>query len=138
MTQRIYVARAIDDRDTSVIYDIVHRAQRDFSSPRFEVIDPMAISYIEHRENSNYAHVLETQLQLLRSCDVILVDMSLPNHTYIGCVAELVYAHVWQLCTVVYVGSNTIIHRPWLRFHADHIDTSWEGAVKWIHARPQS
>jgi hypothetical protein len=138
MTQRIYIARAVDDREPNAIQTVVLRARRDFPSPRFEVIDPMVVGDIEHRQNNTYLAVLETQLDLLKSCDVILVDMSLPNHTYIGCVAELVYAHVWQLCTVVYVGSNRIIHRPWLRFHADHIDTSWEGAVRWIHARLQS
>ncbi len=137
MTQRIYVARAVDDREAAAIYDIVLRAQRDFPSPRFEIVDPMAVGPIEYRGNRNYASFLDDQLNLLKSCDIILADMSIPNHPYIGCVAELVYAHLAQLCTVVYVGPNKISHRPWLRFHADHIDTNWEGAVKWIHARPQ-
>ena len=138
MTERIYVARPVDDRETAAIYDIVLRAQRDFASPRFQIVDPMEIGPIESRRNNTYTHFLEDQLRLLRSCDMILVDMSLPNHTYIGCVAELVYARLAQLCSVVYVGNNRISHRPWLRYHADHIDTSWEGAVRWIHERPQS
>jgi hypothetical protein len=138
MPQRIYIARPIDDLDTSGVWNIVTRARQDFPNPRFEVIDPMTIGDINQREENSYERVVDKQLQLLKSCDVILIDMSLSDHTYIGCVAEMVYAHIWELCTVIYVGSNRIIHRPWLRFHADHIDTNWEGAVQWIHARLQS
>jgi hypothetical protein len=135
MAVRIYVARPVDDLDRTEINGFVQHARRDFLKPRFEVIDPMIIGDIEQRDDSSYASVVDKQLQLLRSCDVILVDMSLPNHTYIGCIAEMVYAHIWELCTVVYVGSNKMFHRPWLRFHADHIDSDWEGVVQWIHAR---
>jgi hypothetical protein len=135
MPQRIYVARPVDDLDISGIQDFVERARRAFPGPRFEIIDPMIIGDIEHRGESSYAAVVDKQLQLLKTCDVILVDMSMSNHTYIGCVAELVYAHIWELSTVVYIGSNRIFHRPWLRFHADHIDSDWEGVVRWIHAR---
>lgn len=135
MTVRIYITRPIDDLDRSIIYDFVERARRDFPSPRFQVIDPMTIGDIEQRDDSSYDNVVYKQLQMLKTCDVVLVDLSIPNHTYIGCVAELVYAHMWQLCTVVYVGSNKIFHRPWLRYHADHVDPDWEGVVQWIHAR---
>jgi hypothetical protein len=136
MTQRLYVSRPIDDRDAAEICDIVIRARKDFRSPRFEVIDPTSIPDGGQREN--YKGLVDSQLNLMKTCDAILIDMSLPNHTYIGCIAELVYAHTYRLCTVVYVGSNRIGHRPWLRFHADHIDTTWEGAVRWIHTRLQS
>ena len=136
MVQRIYISRPIDDRDAGGIYDIILRAKRDFRRPRFEVIDPTTIPDGGQREN--YTNLVTSQLNLMKTCDILLTDMSIPNHTYIGCIAELVYARTYDLCTVVYVGSNTIGHRPWLRFHADHIDASWEGAVRWIHARLQS
>lgn len=130
------MSRPIDDRDSSEIYDIISRAKLDFRNPRFEVIDPTSIPYGAQRENP--ARLVDAQLKLLKTCDIILVDMSLPNHTYIGCIAELVYAHSYNLCSVVFVGSNRISHRPWLRYHSDHIDVSWEGAVQWIHGRFQS
>lgn len=133
MTHRIYISRPIDDRDVSEIYDIVERAREEFRTPRFEVIDPTLIPNGAQRENPK--SLVDTQLKLMKTCDTILIDMSLPNHTYIGCIAELVYAHRYKLYTVVYVGSNRIGHRPWLRYHTDHIDTTWEGAVKWIHAK---
>jgi hypothetical protein len=135
MTVRIYVARPVDDLDRSASDALVQRVRNDFPNPRFEVLDPMTIGDIKDRGDSSYANVVDKQLTLLRSCDVILVNMSISNHTYIGCVAEMVYARIWKLSTVVYVGSNRIGYRPWLRYHADHIDEDWEGAVRWIHAR---
>jgi hypothetical protein len=135
MAHRIYVSRPIDGRDSSEIYDIITRAKKDFRSPKFEVIDPTAIPHGGERQNHNT--MVPAQLNLMKDCDIILADMSLPNHTYIGCIAELVYARLYELCSVVFVGSNRISHRPWLRYHSDHIDTSWEGAVQWIHGRFQ-
>ena len=101
MTHRIYISRPIDDRDVSEIYDIVERAREEFRTPRFEVIDPTLIPNGAQRENPK--SLVDTQLKLMKTCDTILIDMSLPNHTYIGCIAELVYAHRYKLYTVVYV-----------------------------------
>ena len=133
MANRIYVSRPIDGRDSSEIYDIINRARNDFPSPSFEVIDPTSIPFGRARQNHN--QMVPAQLDLMRTCDVILADMSLPNHTYIGCVAELVYARSYSLYSVVFVGSNRIGHRPWLQHHADQIETSWEGVVQCIHGR---
>lgn len=134
MTTRIYLARPIDGRNQTSIHEIVDRAKRDFPRPRFEIVDPVA--EYELKDRNDYPNVVTTELELLRSCNVILIDMSILNHTYIGCIGELIYAHLWNVTTVVYVGSNNaLIQRPWLRFHADHIDITWKGAVEWIYAK---
>lgn len=134
MTTRIYLARPIDGRDENSIYEVVHRAKRDLHRPRFEIVDPITERKIEYR--NNHESVVAAELELLQSCDVILVDMSIINHVYIGCIGELIYAHLWNLSTVIYVGSNgTLIQRPWLRFHANHIDIAWKGAIEWIYAK---
>lgn len=134
MTARIYLARPIDGRSQTSIYEILDRAEREFQRPRFEIVDPVA--KYDLRDRNDHVYVVATELEILRSCNIILIDMSLANHTYIGCVAELIYAHLWNLITVVYVGSNSALtQRPWLRFHADHIDTTWKGAVEWIHTK---
>lgn len=137
MSTRIYLARAIDGRSTSSIYEPVHRAERDLRPPRFNVVDPVMEYRLQDRKG-DYADIVASELQLLQSCDIFLADMSIPNHTYIGCIAELVYAHLWNLAVVIYIGTNSALScRPWLVFHSHHIDTTWEGAIEWIQIRQQ-
>jgi hypothetical protein len=137
MSTRIYLARAIDGRSASSICEPVRRAERDLRPPRFDVVDPVTECELQDRQE-NTTGIVASELQLLQSCDVILADMSIPNHAYIGCIAELVYAHLWNLTIVVYIGTNSALRgRPWLIFHSHHIDITWEGAIKWIKMRQQ-
>ena len=46
----------------------------------------------------------------------MVVDMSLQDWTYIGCVCEIVYAFLWRIPTVVIAGRTTL-EREWLRYH---------------------
>lgn len=62
--------------------------------------------------------MVEYDLRHLRRSDGLLVDMSSPTHTYIGCVCELTYAYLWQIPAVVWVGRTGLEQRPWLRYHA--------------------
>lgn len=48
----------------------------------------------------------------------MLVDMSIPNWTYVGCVCELVYATLWSIPSVVIVADVAMAQRVWLRHHA--------------------
>jgi hypothetical protein len=131
MTSRIYLARPIDERIPASTNDVIARAKSNFRYPRFEVIDPTIARGAENPED--YMGLVQAELHVLESCDAILVDMSPTDHIYIGCIAELVYARLWNLSTVIYTGSNDKLdRRPWLRFHADHIDATWKGAVEWI------
>jgi len=134
LTSRIYVARAIDGRDKCSTAVAITRARAEFKLPRFDVIDPATTTCAESAWG--YAELVNAELRILATCDLILADMSLVDHSYIGCVAELVYAHMWNLPAAVYAGRNLeLADRPWLRYHCDHIDSSWEGIVAWVQQR---
>src|ERR1022692_1921458 len=64
-----------------------------------------------------YHSIVDHDLAVLRRCDAVLMDMSLPNRNYIGCVCEMTYAYLWNIPCVVYLGRSNP-NRPWLHYHA--------------------
>lgn len=82
--------------------------------------DPVDAWMRSDRLRSPDDHVLlvQSDLGLLRRCDGVLMDMSIPDRNYLGCTCELTYAYLWRIPSVVWVGDTGLERRPWLRYHA--------------------
>jgi hypothetical protein len=65
----------------------------------------------------------------MSECDVLLIDMTIPNRNYVGCVGELVYASLAGVPAVVVVGDTDYGDRLWLRAHSTLIVREWGEAV---------
>ena len=81
--------------------------------------------------------IVEEDLGRLRQADILLVDLSIPGHNYIGCICEIVYAWLWQKPVVVYVGDSGNESRLWLRQHATHICSTFGEALDYIEQIPE-
>ncbi|GGM05212.1 nucleoside 2-deoxyribosyltransferase [Dactylosporangium sucinum] len=129
----VYFARAVDFVDPTEVAMSSARAREALARLGLRLVDP-----VEHEAGADLpgltgsahaAAIVELDLALLRRSDAMLVDMTIPARNYIGCVAELVYAHQWRIPAVVYVGSTGYEQRPWLRYHATHVCRSQDEAV---------
>lgn len=78
-----------------------------------------------------YRAIVKHDLAVLRSCNAVLMDMSLPSRNYIGCSCELTYAFIWQIPCVVYLGQSSR-DRPWLIYHASAVFKTREEAVAYL------
>ena len=65
--------------------------------------------------------IVEHDLHLLRRADLVLLDLSKPGHTYVGCICEMVYAHLMKIPIVAYVGDTDNGSRIWLVYHCKAI-----------------
>jgi nucleoside 2-deoxyribosyltransferase len=80
-----------------------------------------ASSELKDRPMSELAGIVRADLDALEEADVLLADFSNPAHRYVGCVCEVVYAHLAGKPVVVYVGDTDYSERLWLRYHATRI-----------------
>jgi nucleoside 2-deoxyribosyltransferase len=122
--RRIYFARAVEGIERSQIRQLAASARLDVNAVGLTLIDAH-MEYLAWRdlygtasESDEYKQIVKFQLELLRSCDALLMDMTIPNRNYIGCCCELVYACQFNLPTAVYVGDTNYASRTWLRYHA--------------------
>jgi nucleoside 2-deoxyribosyltransferase len=65
--------------------------------------------------------LVQRELGVLKTCDVVVADVSIPEWVYCGTLMELVYARLLDIPTVVVVGESSIGNRQWLRAHASWI-----------------
>lgn len=116
--KRVYYARAVDDRNRAEVLAEAIRIQGELVKYEIQLVDPVAIGGERERLPEE---VVQTDLSLLKSCDAVLMDMSIDRWTYVGCVGELVYAHIWNIPSVVWVANKSIAERKWLLYHATRI-----------------
>jgi nucleoside 2-deoxyribosyltransferase len=118
----VYFARAIDGEDTRGARELADHVRAEILLSGMRMVDPIdhELRIVKSYGNdSDYTeHLVRLDLMLLRKCDGLLIDMTIPHHSYVGCVCELTYAYLWNIPTAVYVGDSGNEHHHWLRFHA--------------------
>lgn len=122
----------INNRD---ILNLTSTVKEELNSIDLDMIDP----YVETKNNKvgitfkeKAREIVEQDLSLLKTADIVLMDCSIPNRNYIGCICELVYAYLWGIPIIVYVGSSGNDNRYWLRYHANYICKDRSEAIKYI------
>lgn len=132
----IYFARGVDDLNRSVCTANAAVVGDELASYGLQMVDPVTreacLDLACDDETAVARALVEFDLSLLRRCDAVLMDMTIPNRNYVGCTAELVYAHLWRIPAVVYVGATGNDRRHWLRYHASHVVADRTQAIKWL------
>ena len=129
----IYFARAVDLLDPGSVASVAAEAGRLLTVHGMRLLDPLeheaALDLSQLSAEARSTALVELDLALLQRSDAMLVDMTIPDRNYIGCVAELVYARIWRIPAVVYVGSTGYDERPWLRYHATQLCSRLDEAI---------
>jgi nucleoside 2-deoxyribosyltransferase len=129
----VYFARAIDGESEETRTTLASIVAAELAARNLQLVDPVATEP-DVRDSQDietiqkYRNIVDHDLSILRTCDAVLMDMSIPNRNYIGCVCELTYAYLWDIPCIVYVGQANS-NRPWLHYHATAIFKSREAAV---------
>jgi hypothetical protein len=111
---RVYYARAVDNRDWDEVQSERSRVLEIFARHGMEVINQFSNGFTTDRE------LVDSQIANIRRCDILVADLSIPEHPYIGCIGEIIYAHQFgKRVYVIYGGCPHISKRPWLSYHVD-------------------
>lgn len=129
---RIYFARAMEDMDAREILRAGESVAELLDARGLQLVDPF-LEVDRHEDTcaikERAREIVERDLDLLRTVDAVLMDCSIPGRSYIGCICELVYAYLWNIPVVVYVGSSNNDKRYWLQYHAPHICRTQDEAI---------
>jgi hypothetical protein len=138
----VYVARAVDNVEPAAEIPRIGARLRDtIRAAGFAAVDPVASRFpdsqlaagLQNRAITDYDRV-RSDLEWLRRSDALVVDMSRKDWSYIGCVCELVYAHLWNIPTIVITGDTRHETRMWLKYHATTTVSKIDEAVVELEA----
>jgi len=133
---KIYFARAIDGEDPVEIRALAAQVACELSEAGFAMVDPTIGAPVLGEQqaastSNSWAAIVDHELSLLRRCDAVLMDMSIPNRNYIGCVCEMTYAYLWRIPCVVYPREPGQ-PRPWLIYHVDAVFETRRAAIGYL------
>ena len=123
----VYYARAVDSRDWDEVQSERSRAIGILSAHGMEVINDFSDGFTSDKE------LVESQLSNLRKCDILIADLSIPDHPYIGCIGEIIYAHQFgKRGYVMYGDCDRLKNRPWLSYHVDGFFKTYDEFIESI------
>lgn len=132
---RVYFARAIDGEHKLRTQELAFTVARELAAVGLLMIDPTADEPVHPPtrldDGSKYRAIVDHDLAALRSCRAVLMDLSIPDRNYIGCICEMTYAYLWQIPCVIYLGEINK-DRPWLHYHATAVFSLRSEAVAYL------
>jgi ubiquinone/menaquinone biosynthesis C-methylase UbiE len=119
----------MDALDQSRIIEDDKHVKMELARRRFFIVNPYKEQVIQIEQANQ---IVEKNLKLLKESDVLLVNLTVPNYTYIGVVFEIVQAATLGLPIIAYIGDSHLADRYYLHAFCDFICNTIEEAVEYI------
>ena len=110
----VYYARAVDRCDWADVQSSRDSIVAAFAQRGMRIINQFSDGFDSDRE------LVESQIANIEKCDIMVAELTIPDHPYVGCIGEIIYAHqMGKRVYVVYGGYDYITQRPWMSYHVD-------------------
>ncbi|MBD3398210.1 hypothetical protein GF413_04020 [Candidatus Micrarchaeota archaeon] len=134
----IYFVHSIEGRNKETVQADVHRYRdllREYGvkatlCSMFEIFERRFFAKGYFRGENFPKLLVETEKRIIRSCEIVLADLSIPGHQYVGAIMEIMYAYDLGIPVVAVAGAGPIGTRLWLKAHCDRIVGTPEDAVQ--------
>jgi len=127
---KVYYCSAMDGLRPSDISDEYKRVELILTAKKCTLINPYndAMGGLAFtKENADL--IVNENLKILANADVVLINFSIKNHTYVGCIGEMIHAKINKLKVISFVGDNDIGNHFWTLYHSDHIVKTLDEAM---------
>jgi ATP adenylyltransferase len=123
----IYFAHAIEGLSKDGVQRVINHARTTIARDAAEVnvlsmhelLGP-ALEGLETTDFDGNVFLVEAERSFLEACDIVLVDLSIPDWQYVGSLMEIVYASMADVPVIAIVGETNIGQRRWLNAHVDY------------------
>jgi ubiquinone/menaquinone biosynthesis C-methylase UbiE len=105
-----------------------------------ELLNPIGGTLINPYEKNSQSQnpiedgliVSQHDLKLLKSSDIVLADLSIPNYQYVGCLFEIVHAAYNEIPVILVEGKRDFHNRYFIQAYCDFITETCEEAIEYI------
>jgi nucleoside 2-deoxyribosyltransferase len=129
MQTRVFLSGAIEDVQSDFKYSWRDEATSLLDNRGFKAVNPL--DYALEEENCEPKEIVDKNLFLQKSCDIILVEYRLLYRAYIGTDFEMTWAHLNNQPIIVWAHQD-LQHRIYLKFLATKLADTLEEAVEYI------
>lgn len=95
----------------------------------FKAVNPM--DYALEEQDCEAKEIVSKNMFLQKSCDLILVEYTIPNRAYIGTDFEMTWAYMNNQPVITFADSS-YVNRVYLNFLSTKVASSLEDAVEYI------
>ena len=125
----VYYARAMDGIEPHIIIEDERLVKTALSRRGLLITNPYSEQKVQIEQVD---HLVQNNIKLLKKSDILLVNLSIQNYTYIGAVFEIVQAANLCIPIVAYIGNSNFKNRYYLHFYCSFICKTIDEAVEYI------
>lgn len=119
----IYYCRAIDGLNINEVEAEYNYVQKKLAEQGRILVNPF--SKVEHQllkvNKVNSELIVTENIKGISKADCVIVNLSIKNHLYVGCIAEMIYAKERGCYVIVLTGDSGVENHFYTLYHADKI-----------------
>lgn len=136
MQTRVFLSGAIEDVTSNFKHTWRDTATTLLEQRGFKAVNPM--DYALEEEACEPKEIVDKNLFLQKSCDIILVEYTILHRAYVGTDFEMTWAHLNNQPVIVWAHKD-LQHRIYLKFLATKLADSLDEAIEYIsHTYPST
>lgn len=128
MQTKVFLSGAIEEVGIFA-YGWRNKAVKLLAARGFKAVNPM--DYALEEKGCEAKEIVSKNMFLQKSCDLILVEYTIPNRAYIGTDFEMTWAHINNQPVITFA-DKSYINRVYLNFLSTKVALSLEDAVEYI------
>ena len=131
--KKVFLSRAVDNLNFDSVTKEAGIISRKLDAIGYTVIN----SYypLDVIDDSEVCKVVDSEIAMISNCDILVADLSIPNHPYIGCIGEIIYAYQFHKPIYVIVGNSNNDKRLWLKYHATAFFKSIDDLIHFLYVQ---
>jgi len=128
MQTKVFLSGAIEEVGIFA-YGWRNKAVKLLAARGFKAVNPM--DYALEEQDCEAKEIVSKNMFLQKSCDLILVEYTIPNRAYIGTDFEMTWAYMNNQPVITFADSS-YVNRVYLNFLSTKVASSLEDAVEYI------
>lgn len=138
---KVYFASPMEGIDFATVKSRYLHLEKQLKRNGHELANPISfyeeeiptVQSLPRSEKSKY--IVSRDIERLKIADIILIDLSMGGHKYIGCICEMVYAYTLGKPVIAFVGDSKYEAHPWIVYHCQAFYNKLEDALSALNSR---
>lgn len=130
--KKVFLSQPVDLIPFETLQKRTNLLKSNFNDIGYDIIN--SFEKVGNRISENdICNLVESQIDKIKTCDFVVADLSIPNFMYVGCIGEIIYAHILGKKVYVITGDTGNEQRLWLKYHVTKFFKTFEDVISFLN-----
>lgn len=128
--KKVFLSQPVDLISSQELLNKTNLLKNFFSDMGYDIIN--SFEKPKSFSSENVTKLVNSQIDKIKNSEFVVADLSISNFTYVGCIGEIIYAHIFGKKVYVITGETGNEQRLWLKYHVTKFFKTFEELIGFL------